>query len=132
MGYARSSYYKQVKKIQVKRVSHAHILEHVYSIRQEMPKIGGRKLHYLLRQTLLKSGNTELGRDRLFDLLRENNLLVERKKKYAITTNSNHPFKIYKNLIIKEVVNHTDQIWVSDITYIVIMDSEIHYAPAVL
>lgn len=118
LGYARSSYYKQVKQVQAKRISHAHILEHVYSIRQEMPKIGGRKLHYLLRQTLLKSGNAELGRDRLFNLLRENNLLVERKKKYAITTNSNHPFKIYKNLIIKEVVNHADQIWVSDITYI--------------
>lgn len=118
LGYARSSYYKQVKQVQAKRISHAHILEQVYSIRQEMPKIGGRKPHYLLRQTLLKSGNIELGRDRLLNLLRENNLLVERKKKYAVTTNSNHPFKINKNLLIKEVVMQVNQAWVSDITYI--------------
>ena len=118
LGYARSSYYKQLKRVQVKRTRHTEVLNQIYSIRKEMPKVGGRKLHYLLRQTLLKSGNTELGRDRLFDLLRENNLLIERKKKYAITTNSNHPFKVYKNLIMHEVVSHRDQIWVSDITYI--------------
>jgi transposase InsO family protein len=83
-----------------------------------MPKVGGKKLHYLLRQALLESGNKELGRDRLFDLLREKNLLVERKKKYAITTNSKHPFKVYKNLIMKEIATHSNHIWVSDITYI--------------
>lgn len=118
LGYARSSYYKQLKNVQAKRISHEEVLNHIYSIRKEMPKVGGRKLHYLLRKTLLKSGNTELGRDRLFDLLRENNLLVERKKKYAITTNSDHPFKVYNNLILKEVVTHVNQVWVSDITYI--------------
>lgn len=118
LGYARSSYYKQVKQGHVKKTSHAVVLAQVYSIRQEMPKVGGRKLHFLLRRMLLQSGQKELGRDRLFDLLRENNLLIERKKRYAITTNSKHPFKVYKNLIVKEVVNHSNQIWVSDITYI--------------
>ena len=118
LGYARSSYYKQTKRVKAKRKSHAEVLSEVYSIRQEMPKVGGKKLHYLLRQTLLQSGNAELGRDRLFDLLRENNLLIERRKKCAITTNSNHPFKVYRNLILKEVANHVNQIWVSDITYI--------------
>lgn len=83
-----------------------------------MPKIGGKKLYFLLRQTLLRSGNIELGRDRLFELLRENNLLVERRRKYAVTTNSNHPYKVHKNLILSEVVTHSNQIWVSDITYI--------------
>jgi putative transposase len=109
LGYARSSYYKQLKRSQVKKSTQMEVLNHVYSIRQQMPKIGGRKLHYLLRKTLLQSGNIELGRDRLFDLLRENNLLIERRKKYAITTNSNHPFKVYRNLILKEVVNHANQ-----------------------
>lgn len=118
MGYARSSYYKQLKQEQAKKVIHSDVLDYVCSIRQQMPKVGGKKLHYLLRKTLFKSGHTELGRDRLFDLLRENNLLIKRRKKYAITTDSNHPFKVYKNLIMKEVVNHRNQIWVSDITYI--------------
>lgn len=118
MGYARSSYYKQSKQTKVKRESHADILKEVYAIRQDMPKIGGKKLHYLLRSTLLQSGRKELGRDRLFDLLRENSLLVERKRKYAVTTNSNHPFKVYKNLILSEVITRSNQVWVSDITYI--------------
>lgn len=118
MGYARSSYYKQIRQVQTKRLHCDYVLDHVHSIRQEMPKIGGRKLHYLLRQTLLASGMRELGRDRLFDLLREKNLLVKRRKKYAVTTNSNHPFKVYKNMIINKVVTRRNQVWVSDITYI--------------
>lgn len=118
MGYARSSYYKQLKQTQARRNSQAEILKEVYSIRQDMPKVGGKKLHYLLRKALLRSGNKELGRDRLFDLLRENSLLIERKRKYAVTTNSNHPFKVYKNLILSEVITRSNQVWVSDITYI--------------
>jgi transposase InsO family protein len=118
LGYARSSYYKQAKQIQEEMFSNGKVLDQIRFIRQEMPKVGGRKLHYLLRQALLGSGVRELGRDRLFDLLRENDLLVKRRKRYAITTNSNHPFKVYKNLIIKEITTHTNQVWVSDITYV--------------
>jgi len=100
------------------QVRHAGVLDAVCSIRQEMPKTGGRKLHHMLRETLLRSGHAELGRDRLFDLLRQRNLLVERKRRYAVTTDSRHPFRVYKNLVIKEVVTRPDQVWVSDITYI--------------
>lgn len=117
-GYARSTFYKHNKQVQVKKIYHTEVLKEIYSIRQEMPKIGGKKLHYLLRQTLLKSGNVELGRDRLFNLLRENNLLVERKKRYTITTDSKHPFRVYKNLIMKDLIVGVNQVWVSDITYI--------------
>ena len=118
LGYARSSFYKaqvfEKKKIEF----HSVLLEKIYNIRQEMPALGGRKLHFLLRKTLLESGHTSIGRDRLFTLLRERNMLVERKRKYAITTNSNHPFKIYTNLILGNVIVRKNQAWVSDITYV--------------
>jgi transposase InsO family protein len=83
-----------------------------------MPRIGGRKLHHLLRQTLLKSGHISLGRDRLFDLLRQNDMLIERRPKFVKTTNSNHPFKKYGNLILGQPITRPNQVWVSDITYV--------------
>ena len=90
----------------------------IYNIRQVMPNLGCRKLHYLLRKALLKSGHSSLGRDKLFQLLREKNMLILRKRKYAITTDSNHQFKVYKNLILDKAITRKNQVWVSDITYV--------------
>ena len=95
----------------------------VIEIKQIMPNIGGRKIHELLRRTLLKSGHPFLGRDRLFRLLKDYDLLVKRKRKYAITTNSNHPFKKYSNLIKGKEITRVNQLWVSDITYLRMGDS---------
>ena len=83
-----------------------------------MPVLGTRKLHYLLRKKLLESGHACLGRDRLFALLRQKNMLIKRKRKYAVTTDSNHPFKKYGNLVLDTVITHPNQVWVSDITYV--------------
>jgi putative transposase len=118
MGYARSSYYKAIHQSSKLKRTHADVLKFVYNIRQEMPNLGCRKLHYLLRRTLLESGHTVLGRDRLFELLRERNMLIHRKRKYAVTTDSKHPFKVYENLILNQSVNKKNQVWVSDITYV--------------
>jgi putative transposase len=82
-----------------------------------MPRIGGRKLHYLLADTLQKH-NISIGRDKLFDLLEEYGLLVRRRKRRAITTNSNHPYYKYPNLIRDLQVVEANHLWVSDITYI--------------
>lgn len=89
------------------------ILEQIRLIRQPMPRIGCRKLHALLTE----KGIT-IGRDALFKLLRENNLLIKRRKKYAITTNSKHWMKKYPNLIRGFHFTKANQLWVSDITYI--------------
>jgi putative transposase len=99
LGYPRSSFYKAQVFEKRKVEFHSVLLEKNYNIRQEMPALGGRKLHFLLRKTLLESVYTSIGRDSLFSLLRERNMLIERKRRYAITTDSKHPFKIYPNLI---------------------------------
>ena len=91
----------------------SEVLEKVKRIRRDLPRIGVRKMHFLLSRMLLESGHQSLGRDRLFELLRERNMLIKHRKRYAVTTDSNHPFK---------TVVRRNQIWVSDITYIKLDD----------
>lgn len=83
-----------------------------------MPRIGTRKLHYMLTETLQKH-QINIGRDKLFDLLAEYGLLVRRRKRRRInTTDSNHPFHKYPNLVRELQVLRPNHLWVSDITYI--------------
>ncbi len=88
-----------------------------------MPRIGTRKLHYLLTETLQKHSIC-IGRDKLFDLLEDYGLLVRRRKRKRInTTNSNHPFRKYPNLVRELRPERPNHLWVSDITYISLLDS---------
>lgn len=82
-----------------------------------MPEMGGRKLYNELLDQLSAKG-VKMGRDKFFEFLAENNLLVKKKKKYARTTNSAHGFRVYPNLLKELEVTKVDQAWVSDITYI--------------
>ncbi len=87
----------------------------VREVRLQMPRIGTRKLFYLL---LGKLKPLKVGRDRLFSILKANNMLIKPKRSYYITTDSHHRFKKHKNLIENMTPNRPEQIWVSDITYI--------------
>ena len=59
------------------------------------------------------------GRDKLYDLLRRNSLLlIRRVKRGPTTTNSRHRYTLYPNLIRELVVNRPDMLSVSDITYL--------------
>lgn len=118
LKYSRSAFYKA--RVLTRKRKHVDkvVLDKVLAIKQVMPNIGGRKIYGLLRKTLLRSGHTELGRDRLFELLKQHDLLVNRKRKYAVTTDSNHPFKRYPNLIKDKEISRVNQLWVSDITYL--------------
>jgi transposase InsO family protein len=79
--------------------------------------MGGRKLYFMIKEDLNRL-NIKIGRDALFDLLAAEHLLVQRRKRKHITTNSNHWYRKYPNLIKNLVPNGPNQIWVSDITYI--------------
>jgi putative transposase len=80
-------------------------------------KTGGIKLYAELKQDFIKD-DIKIGRDKFYDFLRLHNLLVPKLKNYVATTNSNHQFRKYKNLIKDQVPNRPEQLWVSDITYI--------------
>lgn len=61
-------------------------------------RTGGTKLYSELKQDFINQ-NIKIGRDKLYDVLRLHNLLVPKLKNYVTTTNSNHQFRKYKNLI---------------------------------
>lgn len=60
----------------------------------------------------------QIGRDRLFRLLKDRHLLSELKQKYKRTTLGKHPFPVCPNLLKGLQVSHINQVWVSDITYL--------------
>lgn len=93
------------------------VLELVRDRKKLLPNEGVRKLLFRLKPDL-KRLSIELGRDRLFSLLRENGLLVRKKKRYAVTTNSRHHFRKYRNLIKGKEVTAPNKVFVSDITYL--------------
>jgi transposase InsO family protein len=78
---------------------------------------GGRKLHLLL-QDQMKQENIKMGRDNFFDFLRAHTLLVPKQRNFTRTTNSNHLFRKFKNLVQNKVPNNPEELWVSDITYL--------------
>jgi putative transposase len=87
-----------------------------------MPRIGTRKLYHMLTETL-QEHKIKIGRDKLFDLLEEYAMLVRRRKRKKVsTTDSNHPFRKYPNLVRELQPIRPNQLWVSDITYIRIAD----------
>jgi transposase InsO family protein len=91
------------------------------AIRREMPRLGTRKLYYLLKESFRRDG-IFIGRDRLFDLLREEELLIIKKKKYTKTTDSKHWMRKYPNLVKGIQLQRPEQLWVADITYLSLCD----------
>jgi putative transposase len=59
-----------------------------------------------------------IGRDKLFELLRGYQLLIKPARNYRKTTNSYHRFRKYRNLIKDRPITASNQVFVSDITYI--------------
>jgi hypothetical protein len=55
----------------------------------------------------------KIGRDKLFDILRANHLLIQPKRRYHVTTNSHHRFRKHQNLILDLEINRPNQVWVS-------------------
>ncbi len=115
LGVNRQAYYRAKKAHAYKQKLADKVIELVRSIRMIMPKLGVRKLYDKLK---LQLSQLSVGRDKLFDILRANHMLIKPKKKYHITTNSHHRFKKHQNLIATLDYNKPEQVWVSDITYI--------------
>lgn len=116
-GKSRQSLYQ--KKIRQRKEHQVRIKvrELVEDQRRYMPRIGTRKLHYLLGNTFRSEG-LKIGRDKLFAFLRLEHLLIHPLKNYTKTTDSSHWLRKYPNLIKNKVFDQAEQLWVSDITYI--------------
>jgi putative transposase len=79
----------------------------------EWPSYGRRRMTRELR----RRGWT-VNWKRVYRLMREDNLLCVRKRKFVVTTDSNHGRKVYPNLARQMVLTAVDQLWRADITYI--------------
>jgi len=93
------------------------ILDKVLEKRRQMPRLGCRKIYYLIKPDLEDLG-IKYGRDKLFNLLGNKCLLVSKRKQYTKTTDSKHWMRKYPNLTIDLVPSRPEQLWVADITYI--------------
>ena len=116
-GISRQAIYKQEKVYKERTVVLSQVKAMVRSRRMDMPRLGTRKLYFLLKEQF-HSQRIKIGRDRLFDFLRNEHMLIKPKKSYTKTTWSKHWLRKHPNLI--KDVNPTlpEQLWVSDITYL--------------
>jgi putative transposase len=116
-GISRQAIY-QAERRAIKRADELALIKPlVFKIRQEMPKLGTRKLYYLLKSEFETRG-IKIGRDALFDYLRSESMLIRPKKNYTRTTNSKHWLRKYPNLLKQGKAMEPEQFFVSDITYI--------------
>ena len=113
----RQGYYKKRRKKAGELLEEEIIIDMVKEIRRRLPRIGGRKLYYLLKEDLIKLPSSP-GRDKFFGILRKYGLLIKPMKQFVRTTNSYHRFRIHPNLLIGLVVDVPNKVFVSDITYI--------------
>ena len=121
MGLSRQAYY-QGQRRHIQRECRAEVVvQWVRERRLRQPSLGARKLHHLLGESLQLSGMS-MGRDALFDVLRNAGMLVPQRRAYHKTTDSHHRFRQHPNLLKagKQQVCATasEQVWVADITYL--------------
>lgn len=114
-GIDRQVYYRKTRRKINKQSKAEQVVSMVIEIRKSMPRLGTKKLYYLLSDKLQL---IKIGRDKFFDILRANHLLIQPKRSYHITTNSHHRFRKHQNQILDLEINRPEQVWVSDITYI--------------
>ena len=93
------------------------ILKLAGELRKDHKRMGAEKLHYLLSPVFTQH-NIKYGRDKFFNLLGEHGLLVKRRRRRPVTTNSNHFYRRYPNLIRDISLVSPGKLWVSDITYL--------------
>lgn len=105
------------------------VIELVRDTRIRQPRLGTRKLHHLLRVPLQDAG-IQLGRDAMFDLLRNARMLVPKRRAYHKTTDSHHRFRRHPNLVKpgpqQIQVTRSEQLWVADITYLPTADKFVY------
>lgn len=111
-GYSKQAYYKAQTQHSSAVNKQQRARELVLGLRRQMPRLGTRKLHHLLK------GELDIGRDKLFRLLRAEGLLVCKTRRYTVTTNSKHWMRKYPNLTKGIELIRPEQVWVADITYI--------------
>lgn len=118
-GKSRQAYYHRKWDISEQEQMEMVVIELIHQVRRELPGLGGHKMYKCIFQPL-RSNQIKIGRDKMFTIMRKHNLLIDRKRRNPRTTQSHHWFRRYPNLIKELQPDHSEQLWVADITYICI------------
>lgn len=115
---SRQNFYVRRQKRQRQEIDTELVMEWVRAERKQHPRMGTRKLHFQM-QGPLEAAGVKMGRDRLFEVLRERDLLVEpRAAEYPRTTDSYHCLPVFTNRIKDLEVQQPNEVWVGDLTYV--------------
>jgi putative transposase len=121
MGMSRQAYYQGQRRHAQRVVRADTVVQMVREQRMRQPRVGTRKLHHMLREPLGQQG-IALGRDAMFDVLRNARLLVPPRRAYHKTTHSHHHLRRHPNLLKagpqQVSISGSEQVWVADITYL--------------
>jgi len=123
LGKSKQGYYKQINRTEQKEFQESLILEMVKEKRKLWKKGSGRNLHASLEEEFKQHG-IKLGRDKFFDLLRRNGLLIKLRRRKTTTTNSYHQYHKYPNLIKDLEITRVNQVIVTDITYLYLRERD--------
>lgn len=83
------------------------VVDMVSQVRMRMPRIGTRKLYFLLKDQLLTMG---IGRDKLFAIMKANQMRIYPKRNYRVTTNSYHRFHKHADFAALDLTMHCEQL----------------------
>lgn len=120
---SRSSFYRFGTRAKRLVDSDMDLRDAIQRIAVAMPSYGRRRITAELRRRGWK-----VNPKRVYRLMREDNLLCVRRRKFVVTTESNHGQKVYPNRARQMVVTGMDQLWVADITYIRLREEFVYLA----
>lgn len=116
-GNSRQAWYDNKKRQSQLQMQEVFLLKQALELRKQHKRMGAEKL-LLLLEPVLAEHRIKYGRDKFYNLMNEHGLLVKRRRRGPKTTNSNHLYRKYPNLIRDIELVKSGKLWVSDITYI--------------
>lgn len=119
-GVSKQAYYQYDSDYTRYLAQERFVVEYVVNIRKDLPGLGGVKLWEKYKE---KFGPAySLGRDAFLSILFRNHLNIRTRKHSVRTTDSNHSYPKYPDLVNDLIINNTTHVWVSDITYIPLVE----------
>jgi len=116
-GISKQGLYKRLSKAKEDLLQNKNVINLVLNVRHEQPYIGTEKIYDIIKEDLIAM-KLKIGRIKLNSILKIHGMLVQKKRKSVITTNSRHRFRKYPNIIKGLEISKPEQVWVADITYL--------------